>query len=82
LLTPVIPATWRLRWGGSRFKASLGKEFGRPISKITRAKWTGGVAQKVESLLCKHKALSSNTSPTKGKKNQIEMIVGRGSKHL
>jgi hypothetical protein len=25
-----------------------------PISKITRAKWTGGVAQAVECLLCKH----------------------------
>jgi hypothetical protein len=35
------------------------------ISKITRAKWTGGVAQVVELLLCKHKALSSNPSPTK-----------------
>jgi hypothetical protein len=34
-----------------------------PISKITRAKWTGGVAHAVESLLCKHKALSSNPSP-------------------
>jgi hypothetical protein len=39
-----------------------------PISKISRAKWTGGVARAVESLLCKHEALSSNSSPTK--KNQ------------
>jgi hypothetical protein len=30
-----------------------------PISKIARAKWTGGVAHTVECLLCKHKALSS-----------------------
>jgi hypothetical protein len=37
------------------------------ISKTTRAKWTGGVAQVVEGLLCKHKALSSNPSPTKNK---------------
>jgi hypothetical protein len=29
---------------------------------------TGGVAQVVEHLLCKHKALSSNTSLTKKKK--------------
>jgi hypothetical protein len=29
-----------------------------PISKITIAKWTGGMAQAVESLLCKHEALS------------------------
>jgi hypothetical protein len=26
-----------------------------PISKITRAKWTIGVTQDVEHLLCKHK---------------------------
>jgi hypothetical protein len=29
------------------------------------AKWTGGMAQAVEYLLCKHKALSSNPTPTK-----------------
>jgi hypothetical protein len=38
-----------------------------PISKITRAKWTGGMAQVVEcllfkTLLWKHEALSSNLS--------------------
>jgi hypothetical protein len=32
------------------------------ISKISRAKWTAGVAQAVECLLCKCKALSSNLS--------------------
>jgi hypothetical protein len=37
------------------------------ISKITRAKWTGGVAQAVLYLLCKMEALSSNPSPTKKK---------------
>jgi hypothetical protein len=31
-----------------------------PISKITKAKWTGGVVQAVEHLLCKLEALSSN----------------------
>jgi hypothetical protein len=35
-----------------------------PISKITTGKWTGGVAQTVEQLFCKHEALSSNP-PTK-----------------
>jgi hypothetical protein len=29
-----------------------------PISKITRAKWTGGVAQAAERLLCKCEALN------------------------
>jgi hypothetical protein len=36
-----------------------------PISKITKDKWTGDVAQKVGCLLCKCKALNSNPSPTK-----------------
>jgi hypothetical protein len=38
-----------------------------PISKITKAKWTGGVAKRVE---CKNKALSSNPSSTKKKKKK------------
>jgi hypothetical protein len=37
------------------------------ISKIPRAKWTGSMAQVVECLLCKHEALSSNSSPTETK---------------
>jgi hypothetical protein len=35
--------------------------------KVTRAKWTRGVAQAVEHLLCKCKALSSTTVPPKNK---------------
>jgi hypothetical protein len=42
-----------------------------PISKITKAKWTGGVTQAVESLLCKCKALSSNPILTKKKKSPL-----------
>jgi hypothetical protein len=38
-----------------------------PISKITRAKWTGGVAQVVQCLLCKCEALSSNSHPIKNR---------------
>jgi hypothetical protein len=34
------------------------------ISKIIRAKWTGGMAQAVKHLLCKQESLSSNSSPT------------------
>jgi hypothetical protein len=41
---PVILATWEAN------------SLQDPISKVTRAKWTEGVAQVVESLLCKHKA--------------------------
>jgi hypothetical protein len=39
-----------------------------PISKITRATWTGGVAQAIEHLLCKCEALNSNPN-LKKKKN-------------
>jgi hypothetical protein len=38
------------------------------MSKMTRAKWNGDMAQAVEHLLCKHEALSSNSSPMKNKK--------------
>jgi hypothetical protein len=38
-----------MRSGGTRFEANLGKLFSTPpVSKITRVKWTGGVAQAVE----------------------------------
>jgi hypothetical protein len=36
--------------------------------KITKVKWTEGVVQAVQHLLCKHEALSSNPSPTIKKK--------------
>jgi hypothetical protein len=36
-----------------------------PISKITRAKWVGVVAQMIEHLLCKCEGLRSNLNPTK-----------------
>jgi hypothetical protein len=39
---------------------------------IARAKWTGGVAQAIELLLCKCKTLSSNPSPSKKKKKKKE----------
>jgi hypothetical protein len=44
------------------------------ISKITRAKWAGSVAQVVENLLCKHKALNSNPGTVKEKKIQTILI--------
>jgi hypothetical protein len=47
------------------FKASPGKYFGDPISKITKAKWSGGVAQAEQGMLCKHEALSSAPVPSK-----------------
>jgi hypothetical protein len=40
------------------------------IAKITRVKWTGGVAQAVECLLCKCEARSSSSSPKQNKQQQ------------
>jgi hypothetical protein len=38
--------------------------------KVTSSKWTGGMAQEVESLLGKSKAMSSNPSYNKCKKKK------------
>jgi hypothetical protein len=43
-----------------------------PSPKITRAKWTGVVAQVEEHLLYKWEALSSNSIPTKEKKKRVQ----------
>jgi hypothetical protein len=53
-------------WGQCCQPGPMGHE--TPPLKITRAKWTGGVAQVVECLIDKHKTLSSNPSPTKKRK--------------
>jgi hypothetical protein len=50
--------------------------WGDPISKITTGKWTGGVAEAEEPLLCKCKALSSKLSPAK--KNFFFNLKRRG----
>jgi hypothetical protein len=42
--------------------------------KVIRAKWTIVVTQAIEHLLCKHKALTSNFSTTKGKKKRTKEI--------
>jgi hypothetical protein len=46
---------------------------------MTNAKWTGDVAEAVECLLCKHEALSSNSSPTKTKQNKYAVIPPFGN---
>jgi hypothetical protein len=52
----------------------------RPHLQITRAKWTGGVAQAVEHLLSKHKALSLNPSNTKKRKKEKKKKKYKGKK--
>jgi hypothetical protein len=53
-----------LRLGGWWFETRLG-------SKITRAKWTGGVAQAAELLLCKCDSLSQTLISQKMKEVQM-----------
>jgi hypothetical protein len=45
----------------------------RPISKTTRAKWTGGVVQVLDQLLCKCEALSSTPDTPSPTKRVVEM---------
>jgi hypothetical protein len=65
-LTPIIPATWEMENMRIIVQIQPGQIICEtPISKITRVKWTGGLAQTIEHLLCKCEALSSNSSPSK-----------------
>jgi hypothetical protein len=65
------------RLKGLRFEVSLGKLLQETsISKITRAKWIGGLAEGAECLLCKCEDLSSNPSPTKNKEIQSVRFYG------
>jgi hypothetical protein len=50
-----------------------------PICKISRTKWAGDVTQVVEQLLCKHEALSSNSSPIIEERKK-EREGGRGGR--
>jgi hypothetical protein len=66
-LMPIIVATWETEIRRIMVQVQPGQIVHEThISKITRAKWTGDVA--VECLLCKHRAMSSNPSPTKKNK--------------
>jgi hypothetical protein len=69
IASPVILAAWEAEIRGSGPAQTNSSQ--DLISKRNRAKWTGGVAQAVERLLCKCTALSSNPSPTKKKKKII-----------
>jgi hypothetical protein len=71
VLMPINLATWeaeirRIAVWGQAGQIVLERP-STPHSKITTTKWTGDVAQVVEHLLCKCKALNSNYNPTKKK---------------
>jgi hypothetical protein len=53
---PSYLGDWELEnWGSRPAQESSLQD---PISKIITAKWTGGVAQKVDHLLCKNEILT------------------------
>jgi hypothetical protein len=54
--------TWEAEIRKTGSKPAWANSSQDPISKITRAKWTGGVAQAVGCLLCKCDTLSSYPS--------------------
>jgi hypothetical protein len=71
-LIPVILATWdahikRIITVGGQPRQEVLKT---PISNTTRAKWTEGMVQVTQCMLCKHEALSSNPRPIKGRKKK------------
>jgi hypothetical protein len=80
---PIILTTWKVKNNRIMVGGQLGQIGHKtPISKIITSKWTGGVTQVVEyllckCLLCKHEALSSNPIPLKNPKsdNCIPMFV-------
>jgi hypothetical protein len=64
-LIPVILAYWETEMRRTTPQANCSRD---PHAPVTRAKWIGGMTQEVEHQLCKHKALTSNPSPTKKRK--------------
>jgi hypothetical protein len=61
---PTILATWEAEFRIIKVQDQPRQMVGKTsISKITRAKWTGGVAQAVECLLCKREALVQTPVP-------------------
>jgi hypothetical protein len=77
-LTPVILASWEAEIGRIVVRDQYRQivRWDSPISKTTKAKWTGGVANAVEHLLWACEALRSNPDPT-GKK-RIGRLKGMG----
>jgi hypothetical protein len=71
-LPVVILTTWKVE---IRKTVVQGQSFGNPNSKITRAKWTGGMPQAVECLLCKCEALSSNSIPQQPPPQKIDVVA-------
>jgi hypothetical protein len=71
---PIILPTWEAKIRRITVQGQYGQIVGEtPISKITRAKWAGGMAQVAECLLLQAQSPEFNTtplypSPTRGEK--------------
>jgi hypothetical protein len=63
-----IPATQEAQTELLQSESNLGKNVRHYLKKQLKQKWTGSMAQAVEHLTNKHKALSSNPSSTPPKK--------------
>jgi hypothetical protein len=74
-LTPIILAIWEAEIRRIKVQGQANSSQD-PISKITRAKWTGSVAQVVERLLCKCKnpKLRLPSHKKKKKKSALQPI--------
>jgi 2,3-bisphosphoglycerate-independent phosphoglycerate mutase len=73
---PAVLANWEAEVGRISLPPAWANKLQDPISKTTRAKWTGDMAQVVEHLLFKRDALSSNSHPIKRKKKKREKLFG------
>jgi hypothetical protein len=60
---PVILGTWKAETGRIKVQGHPSQIVpDTPSPKITREKWTGSVAQVVEHLLCRYKALTPSNN--------------------
>jgi hypothetical protein len=61
--------------GGLWFEVSLGNPSRDPVSKITRAKWTGSMAQVLEYLVCKVQSTEFKPQSHQKKKKKTRKII-------
>jgi hypothetical protein len=65
----------KLRSEDHSLRPAQANSFQDPIFKITLTKGTGGVAQGVEHMLYKHKALNPNPSPNPSQKKSTKKLI-------
>jgi hypothetical protein len=76
-LTLVILATWEAEIGRIKVRGQRGQKVREapPISKVTRTKQNGGVAQGVERLLCKFEAQNRTAESVTSLLNDVHCIT-------